>query len=94
MGRQVQVHGRKVPLKEMIASIEKLTPEDIQRVAETVFTGKVKNNSASTGKPTIVMQGYREAFGDVEACLGQYGLGNLSPPSQGPINFSKSSRWI
>lgn len=94
MGRQVQLHGRKVSVREMISSIEKLTPKDISRVAETVFTGKVKNNSASTGRPTIVMQGHREEFGDVDAPLGELGLGGLTSSGKGHSTQPKSSRWF
>lgn len=93
MGRQVQLHGRKVPIQEMITNVEKLTPQDISRVAETVFTGKVNNNPASSGKATVVMQGNRESFGDVEAQLAQFGLGNSSrqPDTKSTI---KKSRWF
>lgn len=75
MGRQIQLHNKKVPVQEMINQIEKLTPEDLKRVAEKVFLGKIENPGKGTGKPTIVMQGKREAFGDVQAVLKEYGLG-------------------
>ncbi|CCK70934.1 mitochondrial-processing protease subunit alpha KNAG_0F02710 [Huiozyma naganishii CBS 8797] len=75
MGRQIQLHGHKIQVNEMIEKIEKLTPMDIIRVAEQVFTGKVCNAGNGTGKPTIVMQGKREAFGNPEAILKHYGLG-------------------
>ena len=76
LGRQVLLHGRKVPIEEMVQNIEKLTVDDIKRVAETVFTGKVKNPGNGSGKATIVMQGQRDSFGDVETVLRYYGLGN------------------
>lgn len=76
LGRQIIMHGRKIPIEEMIANIEKLTVGDIIRVAENVFTGKVKNAGEGTGKATVVMQGKRESFGDVETILRYYGLGN------------------
>lgn len=75
MGRQIQLHGRKIPVSEMISNIERLTPEDIKRVAELVFTGMVQNSGKGSGKPTVVMQGKREAFGDVQDILKRYGLG-------------------
>ena len=78
MGRQIQLNGHKTPVEEMISKIEAVTPEDLKRVAETVFTGKVKNVGAGTGKATIAMQGNREAFGDVEGVLKYYGLGNYT----------------
>ncbi|GCE99592.1 mitochondrial-processing peptidase subunit alpha [Zygosaccharomyces mellis] len=92
MGRQVQLNGKKVSVGEMIANIEKLTPNDIKRVAETIFTGKVRNSDGSTGKATIVMQGQREAFGDVETVLRQYGLGNYPKLEQGSNLRSKARR--
>lgn len=94
MGRQVQLHGRKIPVQEMISKIESLTPLDLKRVAETVFTGKVKNAEGSTGKATIVMQGQREAFGDVEAVLSHYGLGNYPKLERESNQGTKKSRWF
>lgn len=76
LGRQVLLHGRKIPMKEMMENIEKLTVDDIKRVAETVFTGKVNNPGNGNGKVTVVMQGERESFGDIETVLRFYGLGN------------------
>lgn len=85
LGRQIQLHGRKISTNEMIENIERLTPQDIRRVAETVFTGKVNNKGNGTGKATVVMQGNRESFGDVELALRYYGLGSypkLELPNQ------------
>lgn len=64
LGRQVQVHGRKVGVKEMCDAIESLTVEDLRRVARQVFGGQVLNQGQGTGKPTVVVQegeleGYR-----------------------------------
>lgn len=56
LGRQVQVHGRKVGVKEMCDQIEALTVEDLRRVARQVFGGHVQNNGRGTGKPTVVLQ--------------------------------------
>lgn len=56
LGRQVQVHGRKVGVKEMCEKIEALTVEDLRRVARQVFGGHVQNNGQGTGKPTVVLQ--------------------------------------
>lgn len=56
LGRQVQVHGRKVGVKEMCEQIEALTVEDLRRVARQVFGGHVQNNGRGTGKPTVVLQ--------------------------------------
>ncbi|KAH3899382.1 probable Mitochondrial-processing peptidase subunit alpha [Saccharomycodes ludwigii] len=85
LGRQISLDGYKVPVQEMINNIEKVTPEDIRRVAEMIFTGKVSNRGEGTGKATVIMQGPRDKFGDVETVLRYYGLGNypkLEVPKQ------------
>ncbi|CAG8003665.1 unnamed protein product [Penicillium salamii] len=56
LGRQVQVHGRKVSVREMCEQIDALTVEDLRRVARQVFGGQVQNNGQGTGKPTVVLQ--------------------------------------
>lgn len=56
LGRQVQVHGRKVSVSEMCRHIEALTVEDLRRVARQVFGGDIKNPGQGTGKPTVVLQ--------------------------------------
>ncbi|KAF2633072.1 hypothetical protein BU25DRAFT_406327 [Macroventuria anomochaeta] len=56
LGRQVQVHGRKVGVKEMCAKIEAVTVEDMRRVARQVFGGEVKNVGGGSGAPTVVLQ--------------------------------------
>ena len=56
LGRQVQVHGRRVPVKEMVANIEKVTIADLRRVAKMVFGGEVRNKGEGSGAPTVVLQ--------------------------------------
>lgn len=56
LGRQVQVHGRKVSVREMCEQIEALTVDDLRRVARKVFGGQVDNEGKGTGKPTVVLQ--------------------------------------
>jgi processing peptidase subunit alpha len=56
LGRQVQVHGRKVGVKEMCAKIEAVTVADLRRVARQVFGGEVKNVGGGSGAPTVVLQ--------------------------------------
>ncbi|KAL2001567.1 hypothetical protein VTN02DRAFT_1591 [Thermoascus thermophilus] len=56
LGRQVQVHGRRVSVKEMCEKIEALTVDDLRRVAKQVFGGHVRNKGQGTGKPTVVLQ--------------------------------------
>ncbi|KAL4816359.1 hypothetical protein BDW67DRAFT_190998 [Aspergillus spinulosporus] len=63
LGRQVQVHGRKIGVTEMCKHIESLTVEDLRRVARKVFGGQVHNKGQGTGKPTVVLQeGELEGF--------------------------------
>lgn len=56
LGRQVQVHGRKVGVKEMCAKIEAVTVQDLRRVARHVFGGEVRNVGEGSGAPTVVLQ--------------------------------------
>jgi processing peptidase subunit alpha len=56
LGRQVQVHGRKVGVKEMCKKIEDVSIKDLRRVAKQVFGGQVKNAGKGSGAPTVVLQ--------------------------------------
>jgi processing peptidase subunit alpha len=56
LGRQVQVHGRKVGVKEMCSKIEGVTIKDLRRVARQVFGGEVQNPGQGSGAPTVVLQ--------------------------------------
>jgi processing peptidase subunit alpha len=56
LGRQVQVHGRKVGVKEMCKKIEEVTVQDLRRVARHVFQGQVMNSGNGSGAPTVVLQ--------------------------------------
>jgi processing peptidase subunit alpha len=56
LGRSVQVHGRKVPVREMCRRIEELTVKDLRRVASDVVGGLVKNPGGGSGAPTVVLQ--------------------------------------
>ncbi|PGH17614.1 hypothetical protein AJ79_00975 [Helicocarpus griseus UAMH5409] len=56
LGRQVQVHGHKVSVREMCERIDALTVEDLRRVARQVLGGHVYNKGMGTGKPTVVVQ--------------------------------------
>lgn len=56
LGRQVQVHGRKVGVKEMCRKIEELTVQDLRRVARIVVGGMVGNAGNGSGAPTVVLQ--------------------------------------
>lgn len=56
LGRQVQVHGRKVGVKEMCRKIDDLTVQDLRRVARYVVGGLVRNVGKGSGAPTVVLQ--------------------------------------
>ncbi|KAJ2997520.1 hypothetical protein NUW58_g628 [Xylaria curta] len=56
LGRQVQVHGRKVPVQEMCRNIENLTVKDLRRVATEVIGGLIQNKGKGSGAPTVVIQ--------------------------------------
>lgn len=56
LGRQVQVHGRKVGVREMCKEIEALTVQDLRRVARMVVGGMVQNPGNGSGAPTVVLQ--------------------------------------
>ncbi|KAJ4304258.1 Mitochondrial-processing peptidase subunit alpha [Collariella sp. IMI 366227] len=43
LGRQVQVHGKKIPVREMTRRINALKVEDLRRVAKMVVGGMVEN---------------------------------------------------
>lgn len=85
LGRQVQVHGRKVSVTEMCRQIEALTVEDLRRVARQVFGGQVNNPGQGTGKPTVVLQegeleGYRLRpfpWGEIQERIARWKLGRM-----------------
>lgn len=56
LGRSVQVHGHKIPVRDMCARIEALTVEDLRRVATAVVGGGVQNPGVGSGAPTVVVQ--------------------------------------
>ncbi|KAI4173120.1 MAG: hypothetical protein LQ348_006641 [Seirophora lacunosa] len=83
LGRQVQVHGRKVGVKEMCRKIDALTVQDLRRVAQQVLGGKVSNIGRGSGAPTVVLQeGEQNRFQpkwppwkDVQERIGKWNLG-------------------
>lgn len=56
LGRQVQVHGSKVGVREMCRKIEELTVQDLRRVAREVMGGLMNNPGQGSGAPTVVLQ--------------------------------------
>jgi mitochondrial-processing peptidase subunit alpha len=67
LGRQILIHGRKIPVSEMCDRIDEVTPDDIRRVAGRVFGMESKN------KATVVAMGH-EDVGDYKATLRKYGV--------------------
>ncbi|EME85757.1 uncharacterized protein MYCFIDRAFT_150806 [Pseudocercospora fijiensis CIRAD86] len=83
LGRQVQVHGRRIPVREMTANIENVTMADLRRVAKQVFGGQVHNRGQGSGAPTVVLQqGMEEGvqlrdipWNDIQERIAKWGLG-------------------
>ncbi|OAX40063.1 hypothetical protein K503DRAFT_738210 [Rhizopogon vinicolor AM-OR11-026] len=67
LGRQILVHGRKIPVTDMTAEVDKVTPECVRRVATRLF------GPASGNKATILTMG-RGDVGDWKAALRKYGV--------------------
>lgn len=91
LGRQMQVRGKRVPVEEMVEKIEQLTSDDIRRVAERVLTGNANNAGKGTGKPTVVIQGEREHFGDVDGVIKAYGLGKFESEQ---VQQKSNRKWF
>lgn len=66
LGRQIQIFGKKVNIDEMCEKIDSVSRLDL-----IDFTSFILTNS----KPTVVIQGNRDAFGDIDGMLTRYGLG-------------------
>lgn len=85
LGRQVQVHGRKIGVREMCRKIEELDVKDLRRVAKHIFSGLVENAGKGTGAPTVVIQEGLEdgvkrnqiAWEDVQNRIAKWKLGRL-----------------
>ncbi|KAH7384383.1 peptidase M16 inactive domain-containing protein [Phaeosphaeria sp. MPI-PUGE-AT-0046c] len=83
LGRQVQVHGRKVGVKEMCRKIEEVSIADLRRVSKQVFGGQVKNAGEGSGAPTVVLQegemeGYKRkefTWDDIQTRIARWKLG-------------------
>ncbi|KAI9687714.1 MAG: Mitochondrial-processing peptidase subunit alpha [Bathelium mastoideum] len=83
LGRQVQVHGRKVGVKEMCRRIEEVTVRDLRRVAKDVLKGGINNKGQGSGAPTVVLQEGEEEgctlkpmkWDDIQERISKWGLG-------------------
>ena len=88
IGGQVQCQGKVTTVDEMVARIELLTIDDLRNVARKVFGGY--GNGAQLAKPSVVIQGDRAAFGDVEYVVRYFGLGlYTSAMPDEPRDYSK-----
>ncbi|KAI0368833.1 LuxS/MPP-like metallohydrolase [Pilatotrama ljubarskyi] len=67
LGRQVLVHGRKIPVSEMCDKIDAVDNATIRRVAARLFGPRTK------ARATVVVMG-REDVGDYRGVLRKYGL--------------------
>jgi len=67
LGRQILVHGRKIPITDMTAAIDQVTPESVRRVATRLF------GPESANKASIVTMG-RGDIGDWKSVLRKYGV--------------------
>jgi processing peptidase subunit alpha len=67
LGRQILVHGRKVPIEEMMRKFEAVEAADVRRVAARMF------GPDSGNMPTVVCMGH-EDVGNWNAEFKKYGL--------------------
>jgi mitochondrial-processing peptidase subunit alpha len=80
LGRQIQLHGRKVGPKEMIEKLDKTTLEDVQAVANKIFDGKLESLGAK-GVPTVVIQepegwnSFNGGWDEIRERIGRWNLG-------------------
>lgn len=79
LGRQVQVHGKKVSVEEMCEKIDAVDVATLQRVANRVLrpqrSGSPMNHGLGSGQATVVAQGNLEGLGDIRDLLHRRGLG-------------------
>lgn len=87
IGRQVQCQGKVTSVDEMVERIEKLSISDVRAVAAKVLQGRGNGKGLA---PTVVMQGERAEFGDVEFVLRYFGLGKWETPAlKEPRDYSR-----
>ncbi|GAA5852695.1 hypothetical protein JCM8547_002592 [Rhodosporidiobolus lusitaniae] len=80
LGRQVQVHNRKVSMPEMASLIDRVTLSDLYRVANRVlrpYTSPIVGDRQRSGKPTVIAQGRVDRLGDVVEALRRRGLAGV-----------------
>lgn len=74
MARQVQT-GMHVTAMEMCDRVDRITVDDLYRVAQRIFTGRVANKGNGSGRPTVLVQGDIKGAGDVYSVCDSFGLG-------------------
>ncbi|PHZ16332.1 uncharacterized protein RHIMIDRAFT_182364, partial [Rhizopus microsporus ATCC 52813] len=75
LGRQVQVHGKKTGIDEMLSNIDKVDINELRRVASRVVRGATSVTSGGTGRATVVAQGNLAGVRDFNKIIDKYGLG-------------------
>ncbi|CDO73014.1 hypothetical protein BN946_scf185007.g68 [Trametes cinnabarina] len=70
LGRQILVHGRKVPVSEMCEKIDAIEGSQIRKVAARIFGPRTLTSA------TVIVQG-REDVGDYRSVLHKYGLADV-----------------
>ncbi|KAI7872351.1 peptidase M16 inactive domain-containing protein [Spinellus fusiger] len=76
LGRQIQVHGKKTSIDEMLYRVEQVDLHELHRVASRVVRGEVSKTSGGSGKPTLVIRGNLRSVKDVSRVIANYGLGH------------------
>ncbi|KAF7729150.1 Mitochondrial-processing peptidase subunit alpha [Apophysomyces ossiformis] len=75
LGRQVQVHGKKTGIDEMLARIDKVDVKELRRVAERIVRGGASIKTGGSGQPTLVVNGDLRQLKDIHKILRKYNLG-------------------
>ncbi|KAG0170766.1 Mitochondrial-processing peptidase subunit alpha [Apophysomyces sp. BC1034] len=75
LGRQVQVHGKKTGIDEMLAHIDRVDVKELRRVASRIVRGEVSAKTGGSGKPTIVVNGDLRQLKDIHKIVKKYDLG-------------------
>ncbi|KAJ8662892.1 hypothetical protein O0I10_001068 [Lichtheimia ornata] len=76
LGRQVQVHGKKTGIDEMLENIDRVDVSELQRVASRIVRGAVGISTGGSGKASVVIQGQLRGLTDVNKVIEKYGLGS------------------
>lgn len=79
VGRQVQVHGRRVSVEEMCEKIDQVDLEHLCTVARRVLRSQASttplNSGLGSGKSSVVAMGDLQGLGDIRQYLSKRGLG-------------------